>query len=205
MHVWMFRERLPHVPEYRHMTRYFAVLDNKRHGPFDSIGKACRLIKQVSRDRGDTPEEAQQFFLRDSAVEQTDTLNSDLFTTGLASRAACFKYDYTNPLCATAASQTARVFNLATRRSLRQPLAGAAVAYAFARAGAIAWEAPTSPGVAGSPLILQAVGFDPSSLAEGPIETLDTGVLGASVHFTALTLEWTNAGQPQSVVLTNAS
>ena len=135
----------------------------------------------------------------------TGTLVSDLFTTGLASQAACFKYDPTNPLCATAASQTARVVNLATRRSLRQPLAGAAVAYAFASAGAIAWEAPTSPGTAGSPLMLQAVGFDPSSLKEGPIETLDTGDLGSSLHFTALTLAWINAGQPTSVVLTNTS
>jgi hypothetical protein len=134
----------------------------------------------------------------------TGTLVSDLFTTGLASQAACFKYDPTNPQCATAASQTARVVNLATRRSLRQPLAGAAVAYAFASAGAIAWEAPTSPGTS-SPLMLQAVGFDPSSLKEGPIETLDSGDLGSSLHFTALTLEWINAGQPKSVVLTNTS
>jgi hypothetical protein len=140
-----------------------------------------------------------------SDLSITGTLVSDLFTTGLASQAACFKYDPTNPLCATAASQTARVFNLATRRSLRQPLAGAAVAYAFASAGAIAWEAPTSPGTAGSSLMLQAVGFDPSSLREGPIETLDTGDLGSSLHFTALTLAWINAGQPKSVVLTSTS
>ena len=130
---------------------------------------------------------------------------SDLFTTGLASQAACFKYEPTNPLCATAASQTARVFDLATRRSLHQPLAGAAVGYAFAPTGAIAWEAPTSPGTVGSPLMLQAVGFDPSSLKKGPIETLDTGDLAPSLHFTGLTLEWINAGQPKSVVLTNTS
>jgi hypothetical protein len=139
-----------------------------------------------------------------SDLSITGTLIGDLFTSGLASQAACFKYDPTNPLCATAASQTARVFNLATRRSLRQPLAGAAVAYAFASAGAIAWEAPTSPPTS-SPLMLQAVGFDPSSLKEGPIETLDTGDLGSSLHFTALTLGWINAGQAKSVVLTNTS
>jgi hypothetical protein len=45
------------------------------------------------------------------------------------------------------ARQTAQVFDLDARRSLRQALAGAAVAYAFASTGAIAWEAPTSPGV----------------------------------------------------------
>jgi len=49
------------------------------------------------------------------------------------------------------------------------------------------------------------VGFDPSTLKEGPIETLDTGDLSASLHFTGLTLEWIDAGQPKSVVLTNAS
>lgn len=140
-----------------------------------------------------------------SDLRITGTLVSDVFTTGLASQSACFKYDPTNPACATAASQTARVFDLATRRALRQPLAGAAVAYAFASTGAIAWEAPTSPGTASSPLMLQAVGFDPSSLKEGAIETLDTGDLGPSLHFTGLTLQWINAGQPESVVLTNTS
>jgi hypothetical protein len=140
-----------------------------------------------------------------SELSITGTLVSNLFTTGLASQAACFKYDPTNPVCATAASQTARVFNLATRRSLRQPLAGAAVAYAFASTGAIAWEAPTSLGTVNSPLMLQAVGFYPSSLKEGPIETLDTGTLGVSLHFAGLTLEWINAGQPKNMVLTNTS
>jgi hypothetical protein len=135
----------------------------------------------------------------------TGTLVSDLFTTGLASQAACFKYDPTNPACATAASQTARFFNLATRQSLRQSLAGAAVAYVLASTGAIAWEVPTSPGIVSSPLMLQAVGFDTSSLKEGPIETLDSGDLGASLRFTGLTLEWSNAGEPKSVVLTNTS
>jgi hypothetical protein len=139
-----------------------------------------------------------------SELSITGTLVSDLFTTGLTGQAACFKYDPTDPLCTTA-SQTARVFDLATRRSLRQPLAGAAVAYAFASTGAIAWEAPTSPGTVGSPLMLQAVGFYPSSLKEGRIETLDTGALGASLQFSGLTLEWINAGQPKSVVLTNTS
>jgi hypothetical protein len=140
-----------------------------------------------------------------SDLSITGTLVSDLFTSGLTSQAACGKYEPANPACATAASQTARVFNLATRRSLRQPLAGAAVAEAFVSAGAIAWEAPTSPGTASSPLMLQAVGFDPSSLKAGPIETLDNGDLGGTLTFAGLTLEWTNAGQPESVMLTNTS
>ena len=58
------------------MTRYFAVLDNKeRWGPFDTIGEACRHLKQAARERGYTPEQAEQFFLHDSAVEQVDTDN----------------------------------------------------------------------------------------------------------------------------------
>jgi hypothetical protein len=140
-----------------------------------------------------------------SDLSITGTQVSDLSASGLASQEACYKYDPTNPQCATAASQVAQVFNLVTRRSLHQPLAGAAVAYAFAPTGAIAWEAPTSPGTMGSPLMLQAVGFDPSTLKEGPIETLDTGDLAGPLQFTGLTLEWMNAGQPKSAVLTNTS
>lgn len=140
-----------------------------------------------------------------SDLSVTGTQVSDRFTSGLASQEACFKYAPNPSPCATAASQTARVFDLVTGRSLRQRLAGAAVAYAFAPTGAIAWEAPTSPGITGSPLKLQAVGFDLSSLKEGPIETLDTGDLAGPLGFTVLRLEWVNAGQPKSVVLTNAS
>ena len=139
-----------------------------------------------------------------SHVMISGTSVSDLLTTGLAGQSACLKYDPTDPMCMTA-RQAAQVFDLDTRRSLRQPLAGAAVAYAFASTGAIAWEAPTSPGIASDPLMLQAVGFDPATLEEGPIETLDTGDLDASLHFTGLTLDWYNAGQPKSQTLTNTS
>ena len=46
------------------MTEYYAVIgDCTRSGPFYSIGEACRLLKQSSRDRGHTDEEAQHFFL----------------------------------------------------------------------------------------------------------------------------------------------
>lgn len=140
-----------------------------------------------------------------SDLRITGTLVSDLFTSGLASQEACYKYgDASDAQCATAATETAQVFNLTARRSLRQRLAGAAVAYAFSPAGAIAWEAPTSPGTTGSPLTLQAVGFNPSGLEKGLIETLDTGALGSSLQFTGLTLQWTNAGQPKSVLVSNA-
>jgi hypothetical protein len=64
------------VPDACDMNQYFAVLDNEeRHGPFDTIGEACRLLKQTSRDRGYTQEQAQKFFLHGSAVEQVDTVN----------------------------------------------------------------------------------------------------------------------------------
>jgi hypothetical protein len=141
-----------------------------------------------------------------SDLSITGTQVSDLVTNGLASQQACYQFEGPSyPPCATAAGQEAQVFDLVTGRSLHQPLAGAATAYAFTPTGAIAWEAPTSPGTTGSPLMLQAAGFDPSSLKEGPIETLDTGDLAGSLQFTGLTLEWVNDGQPKSVVLTNAS
>jgi hypothetical protein len=64
------------LPDACDMNQYFAVLDNEeRHGPFDTIGEACRLLKQTSRDRGYTQEQAQKFFLHGSAVEQVDTVN----------------------------------------------------------------------------------------------------------------------------------
>jgi hypothetical protein len=130
---------------------------------------------------------------------------SDLVTRGLASQQACFKYTGpSNPQCVTAATRTAQVFNLAARRSLRQPLAAGAVAYAFAPRGAIAWEAPVSPEAPGGQLMLEAVGFYPSSLKRGSIETLDTGDLGSSLQFAGLTLRWTNAGQAKSVAVSNA-
>jgi hypothetical protein len=134
----------------------------------------------------------------------TGAVVSDLFTIGLTGQGECFKYDPTDPTCPIP-RQTARVFDLAARRTLLQPLAGRAVAYAFTPSGAIAWESPTSLLTRGSPLMLQAVGFDPSSLQEGPIETLDTGDLAPPLDFTGLTLEWTNAGQPKSAVLTATS
>ncbi len=57
----------------------------------------------------------------------------------------------------------------------------------------------------GSPLMLKAVAFDPSTLKEGPIEILDTGDLAGPLQFTGLTLEWANAGQPKRALLTNTS
>ena len=140
-----------------------------------------------------------------SDLSITGTQVSDLSTSGLAKSGGVLQVRPDQPSVCDRGEPGGAVFNLVTRRSLHQPLAGAAVAYAFAPTGAIAWEAPTSPGTMGSPLMLQAVGFDPSTLKEGPIETLDTGDLAGPLQFAGLTLEWINAGQPKSAVLTNTS
>jgi hypothetical protein len=58
------------------MTEYFAVLgDNDRRGPFASMHEPVELLKQASRDRGDTEEQAQHFFLNQSAVEEVVTVD----------------------------------------------------------------------------------------------------------------------------------
>ena len=130
---------------------------------------------------------------------------SDHLTTGLASQEACFKYEPDNPRCPSAATTTVQVFNLKSGSSLRQPLPGGAVTSAFSWAGAIAWEAPTEPGTAGSSLTLQAVRFDPSTLKKRPVATLDTGALGSVLNITGLTVHWTNAEQPKSLTVANTS
>ncbi len=56
------------------MTQYFAVIEGDgRHGPFASISAAHRLLKQVSRTRAHTDEDAHHFFLCEVALEQVDT------------------------------------------------------------------------------------------------------------------------------------
>jgi hypothetical protein len=125
-------------------------------------------------------------------------LVSDLVTTGLASQQACGKYEPGSPSCAAEVSEVVRACNVRTGRSIRQPLPAAATTYAFTPRGAIAWEAPTSPGTTGSPTAVRAVSFNPSSMQKGSVDTLDSGALGSSLHFSGLTLTWTNAGEPKS-------
>lgn len=120
------------------------------------------------------------------------TLVSDVVSTGLAEQETCGKYDGAN--CASEVQTVAQVYNLSTGRSLRQQLAGSSSVYVFSPLGAIAWETPVTE----SQTVLQAVSFDPSNMHKGPVETLDEGALGSSLHFTGLTLTWTNAGQPKS-------
>jgi hypothetical protein len=120
------------------------------------------------------------------------TLVNDVVTSGFAAQEACGKYDGTN--CAAVVHVVARVYNMLTGRSIRQRLGTPTSAYAFSPLGAIAWETPLTE----SETVLQAVSFAPSSMHEGAVETLDEGALGSSLHFSGLTLAWTNAGQPKS-------
>lgn len=61
------------------MIEYFAVLDGyDRRGLFNSADKAVELLKQISRGRGHTSEEANDFFLHGSAVEQVEIWNGKI-------------------------------------------------------------------------------------------------------------------------------
>ena len=56
------------------MKEYFAVLDeHDRQGPYHSPQEPIEILKQTSKARGHTKEEAQHFFLHQSAVEMEDT------------------------------------------------------------------------------------------------------------------------------------
>ncbi len=58
------------------MTEYFAVLgDFDRRGPFETMREPVALIKEASKALGHTDEEAQHFFLYQSAVEQVDSMD----------------------------------------------------------------------------------------------------------------------------------
>jgi hypothetical protein len=58
------------------MTQYYAVIhDDDRWGPFDSIHEPLALLSLSSRDRGHTVEQAHNFFLRESALEQIEVLD----------------------------------------------------------------------------------------------------------------------------------
>ena len=73
------------------MTQYFAVLDDfDRRGPFDTMQEPVDLIKKASKDLGHTKEEAQQFFLHQTAVEQVDVINGkpECFRLGWQAREA---------------------------------------------------------------------------------------------------------------------
>jgi|ERR1700677_134131 len=73
------------------MTQYYAVLDDfDRRGPFDTMQEPVDLIKKTSKDLGHTKEEAQQFFLHQTAVEQVDIVNgkTECFRLGWQAREA---------------------------------------------------------------------------------------------------------------------
>jgi hypothetical protein len=72
------------------MIEYFAVIDDDdRWGPFDTMQEPVALLKQSSRDRGYTHEQANQFFLHQSALEQVNTVDGKVesFTLGSLAQA----------------------------------------------------------------------------------------------------------------------
>ncbi len=70
------------------MTEYFAMIgDDDRRGPFDTMHEPVALLKQASRDRGHTDEQANHFFLHESAVEQMDTVGGKVECFSLGWRA----------------------------------------------------------------------------------------------------------------------
>ncbi len=86
---------------------------------------------------------------------------TDLVTSGYASQEACFKYEPTNPLCASATTPSVHVANVANDHLLRQALPGSTTGYTLTLRGGIAWEAPQGPATYESPIVLRAVGFNP--------------------------------------------
>jgi hypothetical protein len=57
------------------MAQYFAVFDGGRQGPFHSVEEPIALLKRISKERSHTLDQAQHFFLHDSAVEQVETVD----------------------------------------------------------------------------------------------------------------------------------
>src|SRR5450432_3483595 len=60
------------------MTQYFARIDNDDcWGPFDSIHEPIAILKQASKDREHSNEQACYFFLHQSALEQVEIVNGE--------------------------------------------------------------------------------------------------------------------------------
>ena len=67
------------------MTEYFAVIDDdNRRGPFDTMREPIALLKENSKARGHTDEQARHFFLHESSVQQVETVDGkvDCFCLG---------------------------------------------------------------------------------------------------------------------------
>jgi hypothetical protein len=62
------------------MTEYFAVIDdeNQRRGPFATMREASAVLKEASRSRGYTNEEARHFFLCESSVVEVQVVNGQM-------------------------------------------------------------------------------------------------------------------------------
>jgi len=60
------------------MTEYFAVIDDEgRMGPFATMHEASVVLKEASKHRCHTDEQARQFFLNGSAVVKVETKNGN--------------------------------------------------------------------------------------------------------------------------------
>lgn len=125
------------------------------------------------------------------------TLVSDVLTSGFAEEEACGKYDGAN--CGSVIRSVARVYNLATGRSIRQSLAGTLAAFALTSKGAIAWEEQLTE----TESVLEAVRFDTSKMKASSVQTIDKGALGSSLRFTGLELEWVSGGTHKRQTITN--
>jgi hypothetical protein len=71
------------------MIEYFAVIDDDtRRGPFDTMREPIALLKENSKARGHTDEQARHFFLHESSVQQVETVDGkvDCFCLGWLGR-----------------------------------------------------------------------------------------------------------------------
>jgi hypothetical protein len=71
------------------MTEFYAVIDDQgRTGPFTTMHEAASVLKEASKVRGHTDEEAQRFFLHESSVVEVDNLNGgqEFFNVGWQAR-----------------------------------------------------------------------------------------------------------------------
>jgi hypothetical protein len=71
------------------MTEYYAVIDDLgRKGPFTTMQEASTVLKDASKARGHTDEQAIHFFLHESSVVEVLTLNGqqEFFNLGWLAR-----------------------------------------------------------------------------------------------------------------------
>ena len=132
------------------------------------------------------------------------TFLADESADGLASAAACGKYDPTYP-CGSLVKYSIEIADVSARRKVKVAVAGPASSLAVSSTGAVAWvvsTAASSP--SGSPSsILYAVVVHPAgrgSLSARPA-VIDKGQTITSVSFCGSSVRWRNSGQPEQRTL----